>query len=206
MKTQLLIRILPGVASAAFVLSIGTGPVYGQFTQNRDTIKIDTAALPPEIQKDFRVFQAKCNECHGLDTSLKPSLSAAQWAAEVKRMQAMASAQFNDPDADQILKFLTYDESHRKAAAHTTAMAGSNGTPEAVGKQLFESYGCSACHSVSGVGNTSFPLDGVGSRKTAGELKELIKSPAPGSAMPATTASDAEIDSLVAYLVTLKNR
>src|ERR1017187_3679166 len=163
MKTQLSIRILSGVFSVAIVLSTGTGAVHGQFTQNRDTIKIDTAALPPEIHKDFRVFQAKCNECHGLDTSLKPSLSDTQGTSEVKRMQAMASAQFNDRDADQILKFLRYDESHRKAAARASISASSDSSPEAIGKQLFESYGCSARHSVVGVGHNGSRLAAVGS-------------------------------------------
>jgi mono/diheme cytochrome c family protein len=74
------------------------------------------------------------------------------------------------------------------------------------GKELFNKLACSACHSIAGQGNTSFPLDGIGSRRTAGELKKQIQSPAAGSAMPATTASKTEIDSLVAYLVTLKIR
>ncbi len=204
MKTQLSIRILSGVFSLAIVLSTGTGAAHGQFTQNRDTIKINTASLPPEIHKDFRVFQAKCNECHGLDTSLKPSLSDTQWTTEVKRMQAMASAQFNDHDADQILTFLRYDESHRKAAARESVSASSGGTPEAIGKQLFESYGCSACHSVAGVGNTSAALDGVGSKKTAEELRKQIISPSSGSKMPAMEVPAKDLDNLVAYLLTLK--
>jgi len=204
MKTQLSIRILSGVFSLAIVLSTGTGAAHGQFTQNRDTIKIDTAGLPPEIHKDFRVFQAKCNECHGLDTSLKPSLSAAQWASEVKRMQAMASAQFNDRDADQILKFLRYDEEHRKAAARAAVSADFGGSPEAIGKQQFESYGCSACHSVAGVGNTSSALDGIGSKRTAAELRKAVTSPASGSAMPPMDVPAKDLDNLVAYLLALK--
>lgn len=204
MKTQLSIRILSGVFSLAIVLSASTGAAYGQFTQNRDTIKISAAGLPAEIHKDFRVFQAKCNECHGLDTSLKPSLSAAQWASEVKKMQAMASAQFNDRDADQILKFLRYDEEHRKAAARAEVSAISDGSTEVIGKQLFESYGCSACHSVAGQGNTSSPLDGIGSKRTTEELKKRVTSPSTGSAMPAMEVPAKDLDNLVAYLLTLK--
>lgn len=204
MKTQSSIRILSVVFSVAVVLSTGTGAARGQFTQNRDTIKINTASLPPEIHKGYRVFQARCNECHGLDASLKPSLSAAQWTSEVKRMQAMASAQFNDRDADQILKFLRYDESHRKAAARAYVSASSDGTPEAIGKRLFESYGCSACHSVAGVGNTSSALDGIGSKRTAAELRKGIISPPLGSAMPAMDCPPHDLDNLVGYLQTLK--
>lgn len=206
MKTQLSIRTLSEVFSLAIVLSTSIAAAHGQFTQNRDSIKIDTAGLPPEIRKDFRVFQAKCNECHGLDTSLKPRFSDTQWAAEVKRMQAMASAQFNDRDAAQILEFLRYDESHRKAAARASVSAGSDGSPEAVGKQLFESYGCSSCHSVAGVGNTSSALDGVGSKRTAAELRKGIISPPSGSAMPAMDCPAHDLDNLVAYLLTLKSR
>jgi len=39
----------------------------------------------------------------------------------VKRMQAMASSQFNDEEAKAILDFLNYDESHRKARLKSTA-------------------------------------------------------------------------------------
>jgi mono/diheme cytochrome c family protein len=204
MKTQSSIRIHSGLFFVAVLWLVAAGTAQAQFTQNRDTIKIDRSGLPPEIQKGYRTFHAKCNECHGLDTSLKPTMSDTQWTSEVKRMQAMASAQFNDRDADQILKFLSYEESHRKAAARASVSASSDGTPEAIGKQLFESYGCSACHSVAGLGNASSSLDGVGSKRNAAELRKAVTSPASGSAMPPMEVPAKDLDNLVAYLLTLR--
>ena len=99
-------------------------PARARFRGNSrkiDTIKIDTSGFPLEIQKGYRTFHAKCNECHGQDTSPKPSFSPALWTSEVKRMQAMASSQFNDEEAKAILDFLNYDESHRKARLKSTA-------------------------------------------------------------------------------------
>ena len=93
MKRQHFIRTLSGLFFVAIVGLAGTGTVQGQFTQNRDTIKIDASGFTPEIKKGYRTFYAKCNQCHGLDTSLKPSLSPTVWTSEVKRMQAMASSQ-----------------------------------------------------------------------------------------------------------------
>ncbi|HLH36341.1 MAG TPA: cytochrome c [Alloacidobacterium sp.] len=142
--------------------------------------------------------------CHTLDTSLKPSLSAAQWTAVVKQMQAMASSHFNSREADQIAKFLAYDEIHRKAAAREAIGATSGSSPVAAGKQLFESYGCSSCHSVAGAGNTASALDGIGSKRTVEELKKLIVSPPSGSTMPPMDVPAKDLDTLVTYLLTLK--
>jgi cytochrome c2 len=41
----------------------------------------------------------------------------------------------------------------------------------AAGHAVFRNWGCHRCHSVQGVGSRRFPLDGVGSRRTAGELR-----------------------------------
>jgi cytochrome c2 len=41
----------------------------------------------------------------------------------------------------------------------------------AAGYEVFRNRGCERCHSVQGVGSRRFPLDGVGSRRTAGELR-----------------------------------
>src|ERR1022692_1583284 len=106
MKAQFIIRILSGLFFVPILWLAGMSTAQGQFMQNRDRIKIDRSGLPPEIQKGYRTFHAKCNECHGLDTSLKPSMSPTVWTSEVKRMQAMPSAQFSDNDSRTILDFL----------------------------------------------------------------------------------------------------
>lgn len=175
-----------------------------QFRSDSGSESIDISKYPIEMQKSYKVFVNKCSECHGLSSSLRYSRSAAGWKAEVYRMQSMPSSHINDHEADEIIGFLNYDESHRKSA-ETSTNSGAATSPGVGGKELYEKYNCSACHSVAGVGNNSFPLDGIGSRRTEAELKKLILSPPSGSAMPPTGASGDEIEKLVAYLVTLKN-
>src|SRR5207244_11150079 len=57
------------------------------------------------------------------------TLFRAGWAAEVRRMQAMASSRINGREADQIIKFLAYDESHRKPAERDKATVDTNSDP-----------------------------------------------------------------------------
>jgi len=194
-----------GLAFVALVFGFLT-QAAAQFTHRSTSESIDVSSYPVDIQSGYKLFATKCSECHGLSSSLKQSRSEEGWAAEVRRMQAMASSHINGREADEIIKFLACDEAHRKAAEREKVSANPGGDPATMGKQLFEKYGCSACHSVAGQGNTSFALDGIGSRRTGAELKQLISVPPSGSAMPATTASSDELNALVAYLLTLKNR
>ncbi len=163
---------------------------------------VNVSTYPPGIQHGFRVFAGKCSECHALSLSLNVSRSEVGWTQEVRRMQDMASSRINDREAGEIVKFLAYYDTHKPGEQN--GAGGSDGVPS--GRDLFDKLSCSACHSIAGAGNSSFPLDGIGSRRTASELKKQIRSPAAGGAMPATTASEAEIDSMVSYLVTLKSR
>jgi hypothetical protein len=39
-----------------------------------------------------------------------------------------------------------------------------------MGRAVFRNWGCLRCHSVEGIGSRRYPLDGVGSRRTTGEL------------------------------------
>jgi len=189
------------LAVAAVVLGVLT-QAKAQFTHRSAAESIDVSSYPADIQTGYRVFVNRCSECHGLASSLKQSRSQEGWAQEVHRMQAMASSHINSREADEIIKFLAYDQSHRKAAEREKTSANPNDPPEVIGKQLYEKYGCSACHSVGGQGG-GFSLDGIGSRRTRSELKSLIVSPPSGSAMPATAASDQEVNDLAAYLLTL---
>ncbi|MBC5764691.1 cytochrome c oxidase subunit II [Ramlibacter albus] len=87
------------------------------------------------------------------------------------------------------------------------------------GKQLFQSVSCAMCHTVSGTlaqGRQAPDLSKVASRMTlaAGTLKNTPENLAswiadpqkhkPGTNMPATPLSKADLDAIVAYLGTLK--
>ena len=86
--------------------------------------------------------------------------------------------------------------------------------PVKKGEELFTTQKCSLCHSVADKGNKKYPLDGVGAKRRAADLKEWLVNP---DAMQAKkgdkplmkmksfkTLPAADIDALVAYLGSLK--
>lgn len=182
------------------------GSTRAQFGGHPEENKVNVSSYPAEIQSDYKVFINKCSECHSLARTLNQSRSAKGWTEEVQKMRAMASSHIDTREADQIANFLVYDESHRKASAREAITSSVNGSPGKTGKQLFQSYGCSACHSVGGDGDKMVALNGIGNKKSAEELKKLISSPLPGGAMPKMDIPDKDLNNLVAYLLTLKDR
>ena len=82
------------------------------------------------------------------------------------------------------------------------------------GQTVFETQKCALCHSVSGKGNAKGPLDGVGKKLAAADLKLWITQPAEmvkkhnATRKPPmksfATLPPADVDALVAYLQSLK--
>jgi len=81
------------------------------------------------------------------------------------------------------------------------------------GKKLYEAQKCATCHQIAGKGNKMFPLDGVGSKLAAADLKKWLTSPdemtaklakKPPMKMKKYDLKDAELDALVAYMLSLK--
>jgi mono/diheme cytochrome c family protein len=200
-----------GLLIAGLLCAFGAAPTFAQFrlfTQNREDIKIDTAGFPADIQKGYQVFRVKCNECHNLDTSLKPSMSSAQWAFEVKRMQNMPSSHFNDVEAKSILNFLNYDELHRKSLNKPSATTSAG--PVSAGRQFYDAQGCESCHAIGGNGGSSGPsLSDVGKRLSRDQISQTIQTIRTGksSSMPPLPAdtSDQQIKDLIDFLATLKD-
>ena len=70
------------------------------------------------------------------------------------------------------------------------------------------SYKCSMCHAIEGKGNKNMPLDGIGAKLSAADIKKWIVSPkemkadTKMKAYPSLSAAD--LDALVAYLSSLK--
>ena len=86
------------------------------------------------------------------------------------------------------------------------------------GKEVFDSASpkCKVCHAIGGVGNAKGSLDGVGSQLKAEEIKAGIRTPKemaakakaerkpPMLAYPVDKLPNADLDVLVAYLLSLK--
>jgi len=82
------------------------------------------------------------------------------------------------------------------------------------GEKVFAAEKCTICHSVAGVGNKKGPLDGVGAKLSADDIRLWITH-APEMAAKTkavrkpvmkayASLSKVEVDALVAYLQTLK--
>lgn len=81
------------------------------------------------------------------------------------------------------------------------------------GMQVFTAQKCTLCHSVAGKGAKKGPLDGVGSKLDAAEIRAWITDPAGMTAKTKATRKPvmkkkamppADVDALVAYLTTLR--
>ena len=208
MRKRYVVRMLSGLFLVLVVWLAGMGAGQGQIRQDRDTIKIDPSGFPPDIQKGYRLFGMKCSKCHGLQTSLKPTMSASQWPFEVKRMQAMASSQFNDAQAKAIIGFLDYYEANRKSLNKSEAQAGLSGADSA-GRRFYDAQGCENCHAMGGKGGSSGPfLSDVGKRLSKDQLTEKIQGMRTGkSSMPPLPkeTTDQQVKELIDFLVTLNN-
>ena len=84
----------------------------------------------------------------------------------------------------------------------------------AKGQQVYEAQKCSVCHSIAGTGGKQNPLDGVGSKLSADDIRLWITDPT-AAAKKANSVKKppmpnkyklppAELDALVAYMQSLK--
>ena len=82
------------------------------------------------------------------------------------------------------------------------------------GQKVFAAQKCSICHSIAGQGNKKGPLEGVGSKLSADEIRQWITN-APDMAAKAkaerkpamkayTSLAKDDLDALVAYIQSLK--
>jgi mono/diheme cytochrome c family protein len=83
------------------------------------------------------------------------------------------------------------------------------------GRRIYDSEGCAKCHMIAGRGNRLAPLDGVGSRLSADEIRRwlthtaqmedaLPKAPAIKMSIRKYDFNDADLNAVVAYLLSLK--
>ena len=93
------------------------------------------------------------------------------------------------------------------------AVAAASAQDAAKGQQIVADQKCSLCHSIAGKGNPKGPLDDVGSKLSAADIRGWITDAKTMTAKAKATRkpdmkqyslSKEDVDSLVAYLSTLK--
>jgi mono/diheme cytochrome c family protein len=100
-------------------------------------------------------------------------------------------------------------------AASTIAAGGQDAAQIKRGQEVYAAQKCQMCHAIAGKGGKQNPLDGVGAKLSAEDIRRWITHPAEMTAkakstkkppMPAKYASlpPADLDALVAYMQSLK--
>lgn len=83
----------------------------------------------------------------------------------------------------------------------------------AAGKAVYEKQKCATCHQIAGKGSKISPLDGVGSKLSADDIKKWITDPdammaklpkKPTVKMKKVDLPEADLDNLVHYMLSLK--
>lgn len=100
------------------------------------------------------------------------------------------------------------------AAVITLGTAGIASAQVEKGKAVFTAQKCTICHAVGADGNKKGPLDGIGSKLSADEIRQWItnapdmaakaKSDRKPAMKPVTTLEKEDLDALVAYVSSLK--
>ena len=112
MKTLSLVAIL-GLAGACGLLQAqNTSGV--DLPQDKGPDKIDVSAYPPEMQKSYKVFAAKCSKCHTIARPINTLMTRAEWERYVKRMMHKPNSGISDKNGKEIFDFIVYDETERK--------------------------------------------------------------------------------------------
>jgi mono/diheme cytochrome c family protein len=101
------------------------------------------------------------------------------------------------------------------AMATPRAAAAQDDAAVKKGQEVYTAQKCQMCHSIAGKGGKQSPLDGVGGKLSADDIRQWITHPTEAAAkakstkkppMPAKYAKlpAADIDALVAYMQSLK--
>ena len=101
------------------------------------------------------------------------------------------------------------------AAGLAAPLAAQDAAQIEQGKKVYAAQKCQMCHSIAGKGGKTFPLDGVGAKLSADDIRQWITHPKEAATKANSTKKPpmpakydklpaADIDALVAYMQSLK--
>ena len=76
---------------------------------------IDVAKYPPEQQKAYKLFLAKCSTCHVVARGINTDMALpGEWERYIKRMMYKPNAGISSDEGKTLYRFLVYDGTVRK--------------------------------------------------------------------------------------------
>ena len=202
---------------AALLLALAAWPLAAEVVQIK--LPPETASFKPGPGSE--IANGQCLTCHSVDyVATQPPLPASYWAANVKKMRQSFGAPIPE---DQVTPLVDYLARNYGAATNATApAAGSTAAstaqatqlgPAPEGKTVAEKYGCLGCHnpSVKIVGPSYKDIAAKYSKDPAAyaRIAEQIHQGGSGKwgpvlMPPFSTATDAEIKALAAWILSCK--
>jgi nitric oxide reductase subunit C len=145
----------------------------------------------------------------------KPHSYLKQFIMDPKGVNAQAvmpKLGITSDEADKLIAFLDWvskvDTNNWPPDPILATAAGVGGKPLTAGQLVYQSQGCSSCHTINGIGGMSGPdLTTVGSKRDHDWLFGHFKDPqkyVKNSAMPPVALPDEELRQLTDYMLTLK--
>jgi mono/diheme cytochrome c family protein len=183
----------------------------GFFNGNKKDKPINVVAYPANVQKEYKVFEYKCSECHTTARALRRTQTPDLAKFWVLQMQAMPAADITDKQATEIIDFINYYQARAPKVGAASTAASTTQQPDmraiAAGKDYFNSQDCTVCHTLSRTSSEGkVSLATVGSTLTREQILSTLHGDKASLGMPAVSPepSPNELDNLVAYLQSLK--
>jgi hypothetical protein len=70
--------------------------------------RVDVSSWPPEMQRRYPVFTAKCSKCHPVARPINSRFDAVEWKRYMKKMIRRPNSGINEEQAADIYEFLKY--------------------------------------------------------------------------------------------------
>lgn len=221
-KAQARAIFIWGTALSAVILVVLTVNSLSQIPKrtNEDKLSVQVAAGKWVWQRH------NCNDCHtilGIGGYYAPDLTRVMGRRDPSWMKAflkdpsavwpasrkMPNMHLTDAEITDLIAFLAWVDhinTNNWPPKPMTVLASNQAKP---GEAVFKAQGCSACHSIGGVGGHIGPdLTHVGARRSMEWIEEQLKDPKshnPDSIMPSfAKLPEKDREDLVNYLVSLK--
>ncbi|MDE0015455.1 MAG: hypothetical protein OXU51_04655 [Candidatus Poribacteria bacterium] len=105
------------------IILVGIGMIYAlrapravtkTYPADKGPNFIDVTAYPAKMQEAYKLFTNKCSRCHTVARPINSTFMPEEWRKYVYKMMRKPGSGLTPKTAEEIIRFLIYDEQHRE--------------------------------------------------------------------------------------------